>query len=109
MLKQAKVFLLSLAILCQACVLAFPGQKVRVTGKELQGKYSSVAEQVAIYAPMDIEESDTDDSPEKNLKFEYFTTCKLQHTAGYSLVWRLSHFKPLPVENRHALHCVFRI
>jgi hypothetical protein len=109
MLKQAKVFLLSLAILCQACVLAFPEQKVRVTGKELQGKYSSVAEQVAIYAPMDIEESDTDDSPEKNLKFEYFTTCKLQQTPGFFQSWRVSPSGQAPVHDWHALHCVFRI
>lgn len=109
MLKQAKVLLLSLAILFQACLLAFPGQKVRVTGKELQGKYSSVSEQVAIYAPMDIEESDSDDSPEKNLKFEYFITCKLQQTPGFFESWRVSHSCQAPVHDWHALHCVFRI
>lgn len=109
MLKQTKVLLLSLAILFQACLLALPGQKVRVTGKELQGKYSSVSEQVAVYTPMDIEESDSDDSPEKNLKFEYFITCKPQQIQGFFQSWRIRPSCLAPVYDWHALHCVFRI
>ena len=98
-----------MAILCQACLLALPGQQVRVTGKAVQGKNSAVNEQVAAYTPLDIEESDTDDSVEKNLKFEYFITCKLQQASGYFNLLQACPSAKAPVHDWHALHCIFRI